>query len=114
LNYLARIPESQIQKCKEFLGSVPKTVRVIGIHIRFHWAGWFYSRGIQEAIDVVIPFCDKRSAEKPTVFALATDNMPLFQQLQKRRTFMALPVVRSKGIDHTSALTEFTMLMSST
>jgi hypothetical protein len=111
LNYLIRIPTTYRDKCAAFFASTPATVRLWGIHLRFHYANFFFVRTINDVLALVIPFCRSRLAERPTVFALATDSQELFNSITRQIVVVSAPVWRTPDIDQQGALTDMTMLM---
>jgi hypothetical protein len=111
LNYIMRIPERYLKNCEAFLERVPRTVRLFGMHLRYHYADNFYSRGIPQTLAAVLPFCTDQLAFRPTVFFLATDNQDLLNAVKQQITVITAPVRRGADGPDDSALTDIVMLM---
>jgi hypothetical protein len=111
LNYIMRIPARYRDGCKAITNKVPTTVRLFGIHLRFHFANAFFSRGVGQTLGVVLPFCKAQLAHKPTTFVLATDNQDMFNHFNAAIKVLPVPVQRATDGADRWALTDIVMLM---
>ena len=111
-NYVSRIPEMAINTAKEAYSKVPADARVIGVHLRFQFAGQFYSTGIERTMEVASKFLRSKMDEMPTFFAFASDSKEMEEAFMREfgnRTITA-PTVRQNDFDHESALNDFALL----
>jgi hypothetical protein len=90
---------------------VPRTVILFGVHLRFQFAGQYYSRGIPETLRVAVPFCQSQLQKEPTALALCTDNKELFDRFKKHFPVISAPVIRAPDADHVTALTDLVLLL---
>jgi hypothetical protein len=111
MNYIMRIPEHYVRRCAELTDKIPRMIRLFGIHLRYHWAGSFFCRGIPEALSVVLPFCFAQREHRPTTFVLATDNEELFRALEKVIKPVSAPIRRASDGPDDAGLTDIVMLM---
>jgi hypothetical protein len=111
LNYLMRIPDGYITQVTELTKAVPRTVVLFGVHLRFQYAGQYYSRGIAETLSVAVPFCQAQQARRPIAFAFCSDNVELFDRFKSKFKVISAPVYRAPDADHVTALTDLALLI---
>jgi hypothetical protein len=111
LNYLIRIPIDFRSKCAKLIEFVPRSVRLFGIHLRFHMVDSFFARSVPDVLAVTIPFCKAQMAKRPTQFVLGTDNQALFDEFKRQVDVVSAPVYRKPDSDQPGALTDLTLLM---
>jgi hypothetical protein len=112
MNYIMRIPQRYIDFCRRLTEGVPATVRLFGVHLRYHYADNFYSITMERTLSIAVPFCLDVQAQRPTAFAFATDNWELFVRFGKAVKVISVPgMIREPDRDHDSALMDLTLLM---
>lgn len=111
-NFLMRLPQKSIDLAKQVMDTVPKGYRVFGVHLRFQHAGQFYSHNIQTTLKAVTPFLKKKLAEKPTVFAFASDSKQMEEEFRKifGNHMITTETIRMADYDHLSALNDIAFL----
>jgi hypothetical protein len=115
-NYFSRFPEKSINRAKEILSTVPRNQRVLGVHIRFHRAGQYYSHGLNQTMPVVYEEIDRRLArEKGLMLAVATDNLEIKRLMLARygRKVLMTDALRRPDKDHGSAQNDMALLLGS-
>lgn len=111
-NYLSRLTNESMEEAKRVYANVPRGTRVIGVHLRFHLPGQFYSHNITSTMNAVSRFLDEKLKEKPTMFAFASDNQDMenaFKQKYGRYT-ITTNSIRIPDYDHNTALYDLALL----
>jgi hypothetical protein len=111
LNYMIYIPEDILNFVAKIMNTVPRSVYVMGVHLRFQFPGQFYSYSIGQSLSVAVPFLRYRMERKPTVFAFASDSTDMENAF--RAVFsnvIVTNVVRRPDWDHASALIDVIFL----
>jgi hypothetical protein len=112
-NYFSHFPPSAIARAKELLALVPKGKRVLGVHVRFHRAGQYYSHGFNQTMPIVYEEVDRRLAEEDFMLAVATDNMAIKKLMYARygRRVLMTDALRKPDKDHTSAQSDMALIL---
>lgn len=111
MNYISNIPEKYLQTIQELFKNVPANVRLFGVHLRFQWAGQFYSWNISNTMSKVVPFISSILKEKPTQIALASDNQDMMNEFGKHFDYVHTDAMRAADMDHNSGFADIIMLM---
>jgi hypothetical protein len=112
-NYFSHFPESAIARAKKELAQVPPGKRVLGLHIRFHRAGQYYSHGFNQTMPIVYEEVDRRLAQEDFMLAVATDNMHIKRLMYARygRRVLMTDALRRPDKDHTSAQSDMALIL---
>jgi hypothetical protein len=112
-NYFSHFPPGAIARAKELLALVPKGKRVLGVHVRFHRAGQYYSHGFNQTMPIVYEEVDKRLAAEDFMLAVATDNMAIKKLMYARygRRVLMTDALRKPDKDHTSAQSDMALIL---
>jgi hypothetical protein len=109
LNYLFRFPNKVMTEVQTAIAPLPRTVRLFGIHLRWHKSRHFYLESINATMEVVVPFC--KSLRRPTIFVLASDNRWMMEAFQERIPVFKLDIYRKSDGDHFTAILDLALLM---
>jgi hypothetical protein len=111
-NYLMRIPERAMEEARKVIDPIPREIRTFGVHLRFHQAGRYFSYSEKRTMKTVRPFLNSVMAEKPTVFAFASDSATLERYFVTafRGKTVRTRAVRKSDRDHASALFDLALL----
>jgi hypothetical protein len=115
-HYFSRFPAGAVATAAKVLEAVPPNRTVLGIHIRFHRAGQYYSHDLNQTMQIVYEEVDRRvSANRGLVLAVATDTEDIKQRVITRygeRVLMA-DVLRKPDKDHQGAQVDMALLLGS-
>lgn len=112
-NYFSHFPESAIQRAKEVLAEAPPNKKILGLHIRYHRAGQYYSHGFNQTMPIVYEEVDRRLAKEDLMLAVATDNLEIKKMMFERygpRVLMT-DALRKPDKDHTSAQRDMALIL---
>ena len=123
-NYFSRFPNTiyenvnnTISKALNNLEINRKTdnVSILGLHMRFHRAGQYYSHGLNITIPVFCEEIDRRIQQNPNLLlALATDNQQIIEimlnRYGKKRIILSPNIVRKADKDHFGAMSDMILL----
>jgi hypothetical protein len=112
LNYIFRFPDFTLAAVEKETAAIPRTVRLFGIHLRWHKPSFFFLETVNRTIEVVVPFCLDQKSKRPTVFAAASDSGALLECLRSRLPTLTLTVPRKTDGDQTSAMLDLALLMT--
>jgi hypothetical protein len=113
-NYFSHFPDRAIARAKEVLAEVPPGKRVLGLHIRFHRAGQYYSHGFNQTMPIVYEEVDRRLArDKNLMLAVATDNLAIKKLMFARygRRVLMTDALRKPDKDHRSAQSDMALIL---
>jgi hypothetical protein len=115
-HYFSRFPAGTVAAAAQLLATVPRNRTVLGMHIRFHRAGQYYSHGLNQTMPIVYEQVDRRiAADNSIVLAVATDTEEIRRQMIARygpRVLMA-DVLRKPDKDHHGAQVDMALLLGS-
>jgi hypothetical protein len=115
-NYFSHFPPKAIKTAQEVLATVLPGRKVLGMHIRFHRAGQYYSHGLNRTMPIVFEEVDRRiAADQGLMLAVATDNLEIKRMMHKRyraRVVMT-DALRKPDRDHQSAQTDMALVLGS-
>lgn len=111
MNYISNIPDKYLQAVYQLFKEVPANVRLFGVHLRFQWAGQFYSWSIPDTMSKVVPFISSIIKEKPTQIALASDNQDMMNAFGSHFHYLHSGAMRAADMDHNSGFADIVMLM---
>ncbi|OHT05171.1 hypothetical protein TRFO_27180 [Tritrichomonas foetus] len=112
-NYFSHFPNGAIKRAQEVLALAPKGKKVLGLHIRYHRAGQYYSHGFNQTMPIVYEEVDRRLAKEDLVLAVATDNLEIKKMMIARygsRVLMT-DALRKPDKDHTSAQSDMALIL---
>jgi hypothetical protein len=111
-NFFVRISSPTLNAAKSAMASVPRTVSVLGIHLRFQFPGQFYSYSVEQTMNVVVPFLIYKMNKKPTVFGFASDSKAMETEFVKRFGNITIKTnaIRKPDFDHVSAMVDMVFL----
>jgi hypothetical protein len=113
-NYFSHFPDGALARAKEILQTVPPGKRVLGLHIRFHRAGQYYSHGFNQTMPIVYEEVDRRlGADENLMLAVATDNLAIKKLMFARygRRVLMTDALRKPDKDHTSAQSDMALIL---
>ena len=112
-NFLVRIPEKNLNLALSYLKSIPSHIRAFGVHLRYQFAGQFYSYGVYQTLSSVRSFLRAQLKQQPTVFVFASDSLDVEVGFMLEFGFHSIQsnAKRKPDFDHTSALTDIAILM---
>lgn len=111
-NYLMYIPDIAMKQAKAVVDTVPKSIVLFGVHLRYQEPNHFFSKDVHTTIKAIKRFLIDQNNKKPTVFALATDS-PLMERSFKMifpNNTIATNALRIPDADHLSALYDIALL----
>lgn len=114
-NFLIKLPKIHIQKVMQLLNPIPKKILVFGVHLRFQFAGQFYSYSVESTMNKVTPFLKCLQRKTPTIFAFCSDSKDMereFLRIFNRRNVLMTNAIRIPDFDHDSALLDMALLMA--
>ena len=114
-NYFSRFPDSAIQTAQELLQLVPPNQRVLGLHIRYHRAGQYYSHGFNQTMPIVYEEVDRTLAKEDLMLAVATDNPDIKKMMIERygKRVLMTDVLRKPDKDHFGAQSDMALILGS-
>jgi hypothetical protein len=111
-NFLIRIPKRAFKSAARTIARVPRSIFLMGVHVRLQYPGQFYSYSVDQTMAVVLPFLKSVCDRRPAMFAFASDS--LFMEAAFRRVFrkrmIVTGAVRKADFDHESALVDLAFL----
>lgn len=111
-NFLCRIPQSSIGEANKIVSYVPKSKKLIDIHLRFQFPGQFYSYSIERTMNMIRGCVQERVCD--SVFAFASDSADMeaaFYGEFGRFTINSDAIGRS-DFDYYSDLIDIALLMN--
>ncbi|KAK8881499.1 hypothetical protein M9Y10_004235 [Tritrichomonas musculus] len=114
-NFLVRFPKNYINSVLKIFNPIPSSVMVFGVHLRFQFAGQFYSYCVESTMNKVVPFLMSLQKEMPTIFAFSSDSKEMerdFLKIFDRSKILMTNAVRLPDFDHDSALLDLILLMA--
>jgi hypothetical protein len=115
-NYFSHFPPDAIAAARAVLAAVPPDRRVLGIHIRFHRAGQYYSHGLNRTMPIVFEEVDRRiRSDNGLLLAVATDNLEIKRIMNERyrRRVLMTDALRKPDKDHQSAHSDMALVLGS-
>ena len=114
-NFLVRIPEKNMEIVNSIYEKIPKSIKVFGVHLRFHKAGEYFAYSVDQVIKTVTPFLQLVEKTKPTIFALASDSEELVRNFRSifANNTITTDSIKKSDYDHVTALTDVAFLMMS-
>lgn len=114
-NYFSHFPESAIKRAKEVLALAPPGKRILGVHIRYHRAGQYYSHGFNQTMPIVYEEVDRRLAKEDMMLAVATDNLEIKKMMFERygSRILMTDALRKPDKDHRSAQNDMALILGS-
>lgn len=112
-NFLVRIPEANMKSATDAFEKFPKSLYVLGIHLRFHIAGEYFTYGVESTMNSIVPFLNDISRKKNAMFAFSSDSKELetkFLTVYKDIT-ITTDSIKITDFDHSSALTDIAFVM---
>ncbi|OHT14472.1 hypothetical protein TRFO_15123 [Tritrichomonas foetus] len=111
MNYISIIPQRFLDAVQLLIKDIPADVRLFGVHLRFQWAGQFYSWSIEDTMKKVVPFIEYISNQKPTCFALASDSQEMMNKFGEHFKYIESKAMRMADGDHETGFLDIVMLM---
>ncbi|KAH0793384.1 hypothetical protein GPJ56_002686 [Histomonas meleagridis] len=107
-NFLIEIPNENLEYILKLFKTVPKNVRIFGIHLRFHMPGHYFTYGIQPNMKALVPFLLDKMNNKPTMFAFTSDSKDMEKEFLKvfGNYTILTDSVKRPDFDHASALVD--------
>ena len=113
-NYFSRFSDNATATARKLLDAVPRNKALLGVHIRYHRAGRYFSRGVQATMATVYEEIDKRLQNNTDMMiALATDSKGIVNAMQLKygdRMIMT-DSPRLRDSDHISAQSDMVLVM---
>lgn len=109
-NYFSRLHPNAIQEARRILDRIPRDEHVLGMHVRYHRAGQYYSHGLNSTLPTVFEEIRRRGGGGR--IALATDNMELLNAMKARfgRRLVTSNAIRGPDKDHFSAMIDMALV----
>ena len=115
-NYFSRFLDNATKSAQAILNNIPKSDHVLGVHVRYHRAGRYYSRDLNTTMRVVYEEIDKRLIkDNTTKIALATDKSQIKDLMHARygNRILTTDAPSRSDLDHASAQKDMVLVMAS-
>jgi hypothetical protein len=111
-NFIVHIDENVFDAAHLVINSVPKKIRIFGVHLRVQYPGQFYSYSFDQTLSVVTPFLREKLAEGKTVLGFASDAILMEQKFMGLfgKFIIQTRAFRKADFDHTSAMVDLIFL----
>ena len=117
-NYFSRFPLSVIDKVDKLVQSKTtknSNISLLGLHMRYHRAGQYYSHGLNFTLPVFFEEIDRRIEENPkTILVLATDSEDIKKSVVskygEKRVIFSPDITRKADKDHIGAMCDMYLL----
>lgn len=73
-NYFIRINDNIFDHVMKFVGRIPKTTYLFGVHLRYQGGYPFFIGPLDKVYKVIVPFLNEQLKKRPTQIFLATDS----------------------------------------
>jgi hypothetical protein len=111
-NFLIRIPKCAFKSAARTVAQVPRSIFLMGVHLRLQYPGQFYSYSVHQTMAAVLPFLKSVCDGRPAMFAFASDSAFMeaaFKRAYRKKTIVTA-AVRKADFDHESALVDLVFL----